>query len=118
MRNSRKKVENIELGNNTEIIINPQQISEEFNSFFIETTQSLKTDNSLTRSLKPSPQNIIYFHAAICISPSTECEVENIIKILKNSYLAGFDEIPEVVVKTSVCYIKKPFTRLFNLSLQ
>jgi hypothetical protein len=52
------------------------------------------------------------------ISPVTEREVENIIKSLKNSYSASFDEIPEVVVKTSVHYIKKPLTHIFNLSLQ
>jgi hypothetical protein len=52
------------------------------------------------------------------ISPVTECEVENIIKCLKNSDSAGFDEIPEVIVKTSVHYIKKSLTHIFNLSLQ
>jgi hypothetical protein len=44
--------------------------------------------------------------------------VENIMKSLKNSYSAGFDEIPEVIVKTSVHYIKKPLTHIFDLSLQ
>jgi hypothetical protein len=52
------------------------------------------------------------------ISPVTEWEVENIIKSLKNSYSAGFDEILEAIVKTSIHYVKKPLTHIFNLSLQ
>jgi hypothetical protein len=52
------------------------------------------------------------------ISPVTECEVEGIIKDLKNPYSAGFDEIPEIVVKKGVQYIIKPLTHIFNLSLQ
>jgi hypothetical protein len=118
MGNSRQKAENIELRYDTEIITNPQQISEKFNSFFIESVPSLRMSNNLTRPLKPPSQNTNYFHASMFISPVTECEVENIIKSLKNSYSAGFDEIPEVIVKTSVHYIKKPLTHIFNLSLQ
>ena len=52
------------------------------------------------------------------ISPVTECEVENVIKTLKNSYSASFDDIPKVAVKTSVNYVKKPLTHIFDLSLQ
>jgi protease II len=73
MRNSRQKVGNTELRNNTEIITNPQQISEKFNSFFIESVQSLRMSNNLTWSLKPPSQNTNYFHASMFISPVTEC---------------------------------------------
>jgi hypothetical protein len=118
MGNSSQKAENIELWNNTEIIKSPQQISEKFNSFFIESVQSLRMSNNLTQSFKPPSQNTNYFHASMFISPVTECAVENIIKSLKNSYSAGFDKIPEVILKTSVHYIKKPLTHIFNLSLQ
>ena len=47
MGKSRQKVQNIELRNNTEIITNPQQISQKFNSFFTEKIVSLKMSNNL-----------------------------------------------------------------------
>jgi hypothetical protein len=93
MGNSRQKVENIQLRNNTEIITNQQQISEKFESFFVETVQSLRMSNNLSHPLKPPSQNTNYFHASMFTSPVTDCEVENIIKSLKNSYSASFDEI-------------------------
>jgi hypothetical protein len=52
------------------------------------------------------------------ISPVTESKVEGIIKNLKNPYSAGFDEIPEIVLKKGVQHIIKPLTHIFNLSLQ
>ena len=50
-------------------------------------------------------------------SPVTEHEVENVINKLKGKFSAGFDEIPEALVKHCSHYIAKPLTHVFNLSL-
>jgi hypothetical protein len=71
MENSRQKVENTELRNNTEIITNPQQISEELNSFFLETILSLKMSNNLTCSLKPLSQTQI-ISMPLCLFPQLQ----------------------------------------------
>jgi hypothetical protein len=94
MGNSRQKVENTELRNNTEIIKKPTTNFREVQPIFIETVQSLRMSNNLTRSLKPPSQNTNYFHTSMFICPVTEGEVQNIINSLKNSYSAGSDEIP------------------------
>ena len=48
----------------------------------------------------------------------TENEVENIINTLKGKFSAGFDEIPEFLVKLSLHYIKKLLTQTFNITIK
>ena len=45
----------------------------------------------------------------------TEYEVENVINTLKGKFSAGFDEIPEFLVKCCLHCIKKPLTYTFNI---
>ena len=51
-------------------------------------------------------------------SPVTENEVENVINKLKGKSSAGFDEIPEFLVRRCLRYIKKPLTHILNISLR
>jgi len=51
-------------------------------------------------------------------SPVTGNEVENVINKLKGKSSAGFDEIPEVLVKCCSHYISKPLIYVFNLSFR
>jgi sarcosine oxidase/L-pipecolate oxidase len=44
--------------------------------------------------------------------------VTSVINKLKGSQSAGFDEILELVLKSSVLNIKAPLTHIFNLSFQ
>ena len=48
----------------------------------------------------------------------TENEVENVINKLKGKSSAGFDEIPEFLVKRCSHYIKKTLTHVFSISLR
>jgi hypothetical protein len=50
-------------------------------------------------------------------SPVTENEVESVIKTLKGRSSAGFDEIPEFLVKLCLHYIRKPLKHIFNISV-
>jgi hypothetical protein len=51
-------------------------------------------------------------------SPVTENEVESVINSLKGNSSAGFDEVPEFLVKRSLHYIKKPLAHVCNISVK
>jgi hypothetical protein len=46
----------------------------------------------------------------------TENEVESVTKSLKGNSSAGLDEIPELLIKQCIKYIKKPLVHNFNAS--
>ena len=50
--------------------------------------------------------------------PVTENEIEKVINKLKGKFSAGFDEIPESLVKRCTHHIKKPLTHICNISLK
>jgi hypothetical protein len=47
----------------------------------------------------------------------TEDDVQNLVSKLKGKFSAGYDEIPEKLVKECIQFIKKPLTFIFNISL-
>jgi hypothetical protein len=47
--------------------------------------------------------------------PITEQEVECVIRKLKGKFSAGYDEIPEFVVKQCAMSIKGPLTHIYNM---
>jgi hypothetical protein len=49
--------------------------------------------------------------------PVTEEEVLKVNSTLKGKFSAGYDEIPDNIVKQCIQFIKKPLTFIFNLSL-
>jgi hypothetical protein len=42
------------------------------------------------------------------VYPVTKNEVKSVTNNLKGNSSAGFDEIPEFLVKQCICYLKKP----------
>jgi hypothetical protein len=48
--------------------------------------------------------------------PATENEIECVTKRLKGKCSAGFDEIPEFLVKQCIQNIKKPLAHIYNAS--
>jgi len=54
-----------------------------------------------------------YVHSLV-----TENEVENVINTLKGKFSAGFDEIPEFLVKQCFYYIKKLLTQTLNITVK
>jgi len=95
---------NIHLQHNSEAITDPQVISERFNNCFIDTTSDLlnKSGHNLTRAYK---QGVKTHPAIMFVSPITEIEIKNILSKLKGKYSAGYDEIPEVLIKHCSEYI-------------
>jgi hypothetical protein len=108
----------MQLQNNTALITDPQLISEKFNSYFIDTVNDLLNKNSSCKSKQTSQYNIETCPWSTFVPPVTEDEVENVINKLKGKFLAGFDEIPEGLVKHYSHYIAKPLTHVFNLSFK
>jgi hypothetical protein len=49
--------------------------------------------------------------------PVTEMEIERVIKTLKGNSSAGIDEVPQLIVKKSSQFVKKPLAHIFNASL-
>jgi len=108
---------NMQLQNSTEIITDTQLISENFNSYFIDTVNDLLNKDGY------NPMQTFQYDIRTCSSSMfasliTEIEIKNIISKLKGKYSAGFDEIPEVLVKHCSRYIIKPLTHVFNLSFK
>jgi hypothetical protein len=57
------------------------------------------------------------FSNLIFLAPVTEREVLNVTNNLKRKLSAGYDDMPEKIVKLSLQSIKNPLTFMFNLSL-
>ena len=96
---------NLQLWNNLELITDPQILSENFNSYFIDIVNDLLSKNILYKSKQTSQHDIKTCPWSMFASPVTGNEVENVINKLKGKSSAGFDEIPEVLVKRSSHYI-------------
>jgi hypothetical protein len=50
--------------------------------------------------------------------PVTEIEVEEVVKVVKGKLTAGFDEVPDCVVKQCTQFIEKPLVNIYNASLE
>jgi hypothetical protein len=61
--------------------------------------------------------NIEYCPNSICVLPITENEVELVIKKFKGKFAAGYDEIPEYVVKQRATFVKGPLAHIYNISM-
>jgi hypothetical protein len=85
-----------------EKIINPQKATEMLNSFFSGIADELSTQNSKTHNGQKVQQKINSCDNTIFIFPVTEDEVECVVKKLKGKLSAGFDEIPENLVKRCI----------------
>jgi hypothetical protein len=109
---------NIVINTGDKLITNPQTITEKFSSYFIEITEDL-----LSQVNHYFPQQHSTFYMKNCsetifIAPTTETELIQIIKDLKNNSSTGFDEIPTFLVKQCLCHFIKPLVHIYNTSFQ
>jgi hypothetical protein len=84
--------------------------------FTLKQLKNLKSSNTPRNSRNSFQHNLTYNQNIISVSPVMEQEVVNVINKLKGSQSVGFDEILELVLKSSVLNIKTPLTHIFNLS--
>jgi hypothetical protein len=67
---------------------------------------------------KPPQSKINFITNSVFVSPVTEDDVQMVVRTLKGKYSAGYDEIPECLVKEYIQFIKTPLTFIFSMSLQ
>ncbi|KAE8740176.1 hypothetical protein FOCC_FOCC014340 [Frankliniella occidentalis] len=109
----RKSHNNIEIIEGEQVLKNPVEVANSFNSYFINSVQALVTtpDDSAEKNVKSTCSSIAF-------TPLTENEVHNIIRRMKNKTSTGVDGIPSTVVKKTAAQIIKPLTFILNASIE
>jgi len=93
----------------------PTKITENLNRHFISTVEELvKQNNNINND---SNLEINYCQKTVFINPVNEEEVVKLSKNLKGKLTAGYDDIPEKLVKLCIRQIQKPLTHIYNTSL-
>jgi len=105
----------LKTGNN--IISNPTEITETLNMYFTNTVAELVQQNINKGSYNNLHQDIQHCPNSIFIFPVTE-EVVSLAKNLKNKLTAGYDDVPESLVKQCIQLIKGPLTHIYKVSLR
>jgi hypothetical protein len=117
MGNSGKSHKDIWLQNKLQKIIHPQKVADALNSYFIDKVEELveenrnKSSDRLSHILVNCNPNTMFFY------PISEEEIVTVVAKLKGKASAGFDEIPDFLVKDCIRCIKKPLTFIFNESI-
>jgi len=106
-----------ELKVDNNIMLKPMEITEKLNKHFTNTVTELVQQNINKRSYNNVRYVIKHCSKSIFLFPVTEEEVVSLTKKLKNKITAGYDDIPESLVKQCIQLIKKPLTFIYNLSL-
>lgn len=92
---------------------NASDISELFNNFFIDLTNTSDSKDKNNQVLTPL---ISHRAESIYLSPVDEKDIFNIIMTLKNTASTGYDKINTKILKLCARYIAKPLTHIINLS--
>lgn len=109
---------NIHIKEDGLLIVNPQDVAEAFNKFFVTASNELLRltygDSLKDHNCKlPLPQT-----SSMYWSPVSEDEVKEIVLNCNNKTSTGFDDIPMIAVKACVDIIAKPLTDIFNSSFK
>jgi hypothetical protein len=87
-------------------VSNPQYISHQFNAYFIENVDRMTHVNKDQNHGYVFLSNITHNSNSIFLIPITE-EVLKVTSKLKGKFSAGYDEIPDNIVKQCIQFIKK-----------
>jgi hypothetical protein len=115
--NSHNEIENISLQIDSKLVIDLQVISQQFNDFFVNSVGKLIHSNKNCKIDHATRNDITQNPNVLFLAPATEEEVLQIAKKLKMESSAGYDEIPDMIVKQCKHTVKKPLTFIINLSL-
>ncbi|KAE8740515.1 hypothetical protein FOCC_FOCC013960 [Frankliniella occidentalis] len=109
----RKSHSNIEIIEGEQVLKNPTEVANSFNSYFINSVQALVStpDGSAEKNVNSTCSSIAF-------TPLTENEVHNIVRRMKNKTSTGVDGIPSTVVKQTAAQIIKPLTFILNASIE
>jgi hypothetical protein len=87
-------------------VTNPQHISYQFNAFFVDNVDKLINLKKDCNHDYVSVNNVIQNPNSLFLLPVTEEEVQMVTNKLKGKFSAGYDEIPEMMVKQCIQFIK------------
>ena len=104
----------LELRIGDKITMCPIEITEKLNEYFINAVEELVKQNRHSNSYNSLEIN--YCLNTVFISPVTEEEVVKLSMNLKGKTTAGYDDIPENLVKRCIQLIKKPLAHIYNVS--
>ena len=97
-------------------ITDPEQISNIFNSYFVNIGPNLasKIDDTQDDFKKYLGQP---FHESLVLRPTSNQEILNIVQSLKSSASTGYDGISVNLLKKIIHFIAEPVLYIFNLSI-
>ena len=105
----------LKLVDNSKEIIDPKQIADTFNTFFVnvgkELEKGIPTVNKNPADYLPDPASKTFF-----ILPTTSSEIEDEISGLRSGKAAGPSSIPTEILKLLKSVISKPLEIIFNTS--
>jgi hypothetical protein len=101
----------IELMSGTKIISDQQTVADMLNTFFVEISDDLLSQNNKNTQLQK--QRINCCPSTIFLHPVTEYEIECVTNSLKGVLSAGYDEVPEFLVKKIYKLCKKTTSSYF-----
>ena len=83
-----------------------QKVAEILNAYFVETVEEIIKQNNYPSNTHVAQSQTEYCPSSIFMLPVTENEVEWVTKKFKGKFSAGYDEIPEYVVKQCAKFVK------------
>ncbi len=102
----------------TNKIVDPIEICNEFNKYFVnigtELNNKIPTSNTTSISFL---SKIAKTQDSAFINPTSENEILNIVRQMKNKTSSGIDSITNKLLKTTIWSILTPLTDIFNSSL-
>lgn len=99
-----------------EVHENPKKIADLFNAHYTNIGEKL-AKNIKNDNIPTTTNNIPFNPNTIFLTPTTEIEIKQIIKNLKNNNSAGEDNIKTKTLKSTVDNITKPLTHIINNTL-
>jgi hypothetical protein len=99
---SGKSYQDIWLQKDLEKITHPQKVADAFNSYFIDNVEELVEQNRNNKRDQFSQVSVKYNHNSMFLFPFHEEEIVTVVSKLRGKKSAGFDEIPEFLVKECI----------------
>lgn len=109
------KIHSDKIYHNGQILTDPTEIANAFNDFYIDQAQETNFNNDSAAS---TSTKIPYTCKSMFMIPTTEKEIQQIIKDLKNTKSTGYDEINTTVLKHVSEYISPILSYLINISVE
>jgi hypothetical protein len=96
------------------LVTDPQVVSQKFNKFFVNSVDKLIHSNKNCKIGRVTTNDVTQNPNVLFLAPVTEEEVLQVTSKVKTKISAGYDEIPDMIVKQCIQIIKKPLNFVIN----